>query len=44
MVDPATRRLAAICFADIVGYTTLASTHEDAALKLVRLFQDVVRA
>ena len=38
------RRLAAVWFADVVGYTALASTNEDAALRTVETFQLVVRA
>lgn len=37
------RRLAAVWFADIVGFTALASRDEDAALRLVDTFQDTAR-
>ncbi|HET6362493.1 MAG TPA: adenylate/guanylate cyclase domain-containing protein, partial [Gemmatimonadota bacterium] len=37
------RRLAAVWFADIVGFTELSSRDEDAAMKLVELFQTVTR-
>ena len=37
------RRLAAVWFADIVGFTALSSRDEDAALRLVQSFQDVTR-
>lgn len=37
------RRLAAVWFADIVGYSSLSSRDEDAALALVRVLQDVAR-
>lgn len=37
------RRLAAVWFADIAGFTALASRDEDAAMKLVELFQTVTR-
>ena len=37
------RRLAAVWFADIVGFTELSSRDEDAAMKLVDLFQIVTR-
>jgi TolB-like protein/class 3 adenylate cyclase/tetratricopeptide (TPR) repeat protein len=37
------RRLAAVWFADIVGFTTLSSHDEDAALRLVQGFQAVTR-
>ena len=37
------RRLAAIWFADIVGYTRLAAEDENAALAAVRRFQEAVR-
>lgn len=40
---PFEHRLAAVWFADIVGYSRLASDDEDAALRLVRLFQAIVR-
>jgi len=38
-----TRRLAAVWFADIVGYTALSNTDEDAALQVVDEFQRLVR-
>ncbi|HET6361805.1 MAG TPA: tetratricopeptide repeat protein [Gemmatimonadota bacterium] len=38
------RRLAAIWFADIVGFTTLADSDEDAALEAVKEFQGAARA
>jgi class 3 adenylate cyclase len=37
------RRLAAVWFADIVGFTELSSRDEDAAMKLVAVFQAVAR-
>ena len=37
------RRLAAVWFADIVGFTALASRDEDAALKLKETFQSITR-
>ncbi len=37
------RRLAAVLFVDVCGYTKLAAAHEDRALKLVDLFQSVTR-
>ncbi|MGI9190021.1 MAG: adenylate/guanylate cyclase domain-containing protein [Longimicrobiaceae bacterium] len=39
-----TRRLAAVWFADIVGFTALASRDEGAAFRLVKLFEELVRA
>lgn len=42
-MDSTTRRLAAVWFADIVGYTRLASTDETTALRLVALFQEIAR-
>jgi len=39
-----TRRLAAVWFADIVGYSGLSARDEDAALALVRVLQDATRA
>ena len=36
-------RLAALCFADIAGYTELSATDEGEAIALVRLFQDLAR-
>lgn len=41
--DPA-RRLAAVWFADIVGYTALSNRDEDAAMRIVGAFQDMSRA
>ena len=41
--NTAMRRLAAVWFADIVGFTELSSRDEDAAMKLVELFQTVTR-
>ena len=41
---PRSRHLAAVWFADIVSYSRLASEHERAALQLVDLFEDTVRA
>jgi class 3 adenylate cyclase/TolB-like protein len=38
---PPARRLAAVCFADIVGYTELSSRDEGAALQLVALLKEV---
>lgn len=38
------RRLAAVWFADIVGFTTLAESDEDAALEVVADFQTAARA
>jgi class 3 adenylate cyclase len=38
-----TRRLAAVWFADIVGYTALSNSNEDAALEVVDEFQRLVR-
>ena len=37
------RRLAAVWFADIVGFTALSSRDEDAALKLKETFQAITR-
>ena len=42
MVNP-TRRLAAVWFADIVGFTRLSSQDESAALRLVGMFQETAR-
>src|SRR5919106_5502919 len=42
-VTAVTHRLAALCFADIAGYTELAATNESEALALVQMFQDVAR-
>jgi class 3 adenylate cyclase/TolB-like protein len=39
MSDDSSRHLAAVWFADIVGYTSLSERNEDAALKLVGEFQ-----
>ncbi|MEX2271867.1 MAG: adenylate/guanylate cyclase domain-containing protein [Vicinamibacterales bacterium] len=41
-MDPK-RRLSAVWFADMVGYTTLSRTDEPAALKLVELLQDLAK-
>jgi len=41
--DPV-RRLAAVWFADIVGYTALSNRDEDAAMRIVGAFQDVSRS
>ncbi len=43
MTESRTRRLAAVWFADIVGYTELSATDEDAALAVVDEFQRLVR-
>ena len=40
MTEPQ-QRLAAICFADIVGYSELAATDESRAVRLIELFQSV---
>ncbi len=40
----APRRLAAVCFADIVGYTSLSSRNEDGALQVVSAFQEITRS
>ena len=42
-MDAPVRRLAAVWFADIVGYTDLSARDEDAALRLVTLFQAACR-
>jgi adenylate cyclase len=42
-MDSTKRRLAAVWFADIVGYTRLSSTDETAAIRLVGLFQEIAR-
>ena len=42
-MESGSRRLAAVWFADIVGYTTLSNRDEAAALQLVDLFQEVTR-
>lgn len=43
MSDALSHRLAAVWFADIAGYTGLASRNESDALRLVRLFQQAAR-
>ncbi len=43
-MDPNLRRLAAVWFADIVGFTRLSSSDERAAVRLVALFQQTARA
>ncbi len=43
-LDEPVQRLAALIFADIVGYTHLTSREPDLALRLVNLFQEVSRA
>lgn len=42
MTEGSTRSLAAVWFADIVGYTTLSEEDENAALSLVSQFQTIV--
>ena len=42
-MDSLTRQLAAVWFADIVGFTTLSSTDESLALDLVKRFQEITR-
>jgi TolB-like protein/Flp pilus assembly protein TadD len=42
-MESPTRTLAAVWFADIVGFSTIASRDERAALELVGLFQDAAR-
>lgn len=42
-MTPSKRRLAAVWFADIVGYTSLSSRDEESALAVVDLFQQVSR-
>ncbi len=42
-MDAPVRRLAAVLFADIVGYTGLSSENEDRALRLIRVFEVAVR-
>ena len=42
-VNRAERRLAAILFADVAGYTTLSSHDEDLALALIKAFQGISR-
>ena len=44
MVKERVRRLAAVWFADIVGYTSLSASDEDAALAVVDEFQAASRA
>lgn len=44
MTSERTRRLAAVWFADIVGFSTLSSRDEDAALELVEALQEASRA
>ena len=43
-MSEASRRLAAVWFADLVGYSTLSSMDETKALAVLRLFQDASRA
>lgn len=43
MAKERSRRLAAVWFADIVGYTRLSARHEDAALAIVDEFQEASR-
>ena len=38
------RRLTAVCFADIVGYTSLSASDEERALALVGILQEVAGA
>ena len=40
----ASRRLAAVLFADVVGYTALSSKGEDAAMRVVGVLQEISRA
>jgi class 3 adenylate cyclase/TolB-like protein/tetratricopeptide (TPR) repeat protein len=42
-MEGASRRLAAVWFADIVGFTSLASRDEAAAVDLIQLFQETTR-
>jgi TolB-like protein/class 3 adenylate cyclase/Tfp pilus assembly protein PilF len=42
-VSPKSHRLAALCFADIAGYTELSARDEDEAVALVKVFQGVAR-
>jgi class 3 adenylate cyclase len=44
MTSERARRLAAVWFADIVGFSTLSSRDEDAALELVQALQEASRA
>ena len=39
---PSSRRLAAVCFVDIVGYTHLSAQDENAALRTVQVFQEEI--
>ena len=43
MTQDTTRRLAAVWFADIVGYTDLSAKDEDAAFRVVRELQRIAR-
>ncbi|MDX1468978.1 MAG: adenylate/guanylate cyclase domain-containing protein [Acidimicrobiia bacterium] len=43
-MESGSRQLAAVWFADIVGYTTLSNRDESEALRLVDLFQEVTRS
>jgi class 3 adenylate cyclase len=43
-VEGSIRRLAAVWFADIVGYTRMSASDEDTALALVSILQEVARA
>jgi class 3 adenylate cyclase len=43
MTDQRVRRLAAVWFADIRGYTALSSQDEDAAMKVIEVFQTLSR-
>lgn len=43
MASERSRRLAAVWFADIVGFSTLASRDEDAALELVRVLKETAQ-
>lgn len=42
-MDPGSRQLGAVWFADIVGYTRLAHEDESVALRLVDMFQEIAR-
>ncbi|MEJ2153261.1 MAG: adenylate/guanylate cyclase domain-containing protein [Gemmatimonadota bacterium] len=42
-VESGDRRLAAVLFVDVAGYTSLAAKREDEALRLVDLFQSITR-
>jgi class 3 adenylate cyclase/tetratricopeptide (TPR) repeat protein len=42
-IEPLSRRLVAVWFADIVGFTRLSSQDESAALRLINLFQEIAR-